>query len=116
MKNIEKHLEQIACLIADGGGPVCRIFSDGYEDGVNICDSCPLDRICNDKDKLIQWLKSNVVQNDEKQLVIVTYEMLSNFIYSIVNGEAVDAEIDSIEELLDYLNEHCNECCMYLVD
>lgn len=70
MKNIEKRLERIACMIADGDGSVCRAFSDGYEDGANICENCPLHRICNDKDKLVQWLKSNVVQNDEKEMMV----------------------------------------------
>lgn len=54
ISNAEQYAEEIAEILCDStNGKVCKVFSkDLYQ-----CDCCPLEGICNDKDKLEQFLK-----------------------------------------------------------
>ncbi len=60
MKNAEKYAAQIAHLIAaDPGADTCTRFGASinlYDGGLD-CDTCPLDKICNNADKLEKWLR-----------------------------------------------------------
>lgn len=46
----------------------------------------------------------------------LSYGQLSMLIYDIVYGEAVKKEIEDVESLLEYLNEHENKSILVLND
>ena len=59
MKNVERYVTQIAHLIAeDPGVNTCARFgaSIGFYDDLS-CDTCQLNKICNNADKLEEWLR-----------------------------------------------------------
>lgn len=63
MKNAEKYAGQIAALIAeDPGCCTCTKFgaSLSHCDGSIFCGSCAICAICNDTDKLKEWLLEEV--------------------------------------------------------
>lgn len=56
ISNAERFANQIAEIIVDpdNGKSVCKVFSNN----LYMCDICPLEGICNDKNKLIRFLKT----------------------------------------------------------
>lgn len=60
MKNAERYAAEIAHLIAeDPGAGTCTRFGAGinlYDGGLD-CDTCPLNEICNNAEKLVEWLR-----------------------------------------------------------
>lgn len=60
ISNAEQYAEEIAEVIADpdNGKSICKAFTNG----LFMCDICSLKGICNDKNKLVHFLKTRTLR------------------------------------------------------